>query len=72
MHAVNVPLIRGGVLAVAALVLFSHQASAQDQSAGPALTPSQRILSSGSEPNRAFKDGKVMRALRVNRHRAGH
>ncbi len=55
----------GGVLAVAALVLFSHRASAQDQSAGPLLTASERILSASSEPNRAHKDGKVIRARRV-------
>jgi hypothetical protein len=56
----------GPLLAMSGLILWSSPAAAQDQAASGSLSvASQRILSSATEPNPAYKDGKVVRALRI-------
>jgi hypothetical protein len=60
-------LTRGSMLCravtIAGLALVAPRVSAQDQASGG--TTSEQILSASGEPNRAYKEAKVIRALRI-------
>lgn len=59
------PSIRYSIAAVAGLALCAHPAMAQDQSASSPGAASAQILAASDEPNRQFKEGKVVHALRL-------